>query len=286
MLAHDAARSGRLAEPLRACAGLGMVFARLSAGSVTVPPAPCPIWSPALPDVVSEPVAQTDAEPVLPAKAVVVCEVDVDPADEETRPAVPSAVVPSPLAPRPIVPRLDIFGGEAVAVVVEVADEPFLALQGADVLAAAAPIRPTVLPCATGEPGAAVEPRLSPPEFGVAVAPTVSPPPSNVGSLAVLLFRGEHGVGFAAPKLAVAFCARPAPELPACNGDVACRPGIGSDPVCATLMLMPGPASAMTRARKPLICVYAFAMRIPEHVRAAETRHSYAKSQNRQQDGF
>jgi hypothetical protein len=146
---------------------------------------------PALADIAPKLVAQTVAEPVLPANVAVVWEVDVgvdvDPV-EETRPAVPSPVVPSPPVPRPVVPRLDVFGEEAVAIPVEVvpipvevADEPFVALHGADV-AAAAPIKPTVLACATvelGLPCATVE-------LGVAVAPRLSPPPSNVGSVAVL----------------------------------------------------------------------------------------------------
>lgn len=43
MFAQDGARLGRFAEPLRVSAGLGMVLARISAGSVTVPPASWPI---------------------------------------------------------------------------------------------------------------------------------------------------------------------------------------------------------------------------------------------------
>jgi hypothetical protein len=256
---------------------------------------------PALADMVPKFVAQMVAEPVLPANVAVVCEVDVgvdaDPAGEETRPAVPSAVVPSPPVPRPVVPRLDVIGEEAVAIPVEVVaipvevvDEPFVALHGADV-PAAAPIKPTVLacatvelgapcatvevelPCATVELGVTVEPIFSPPELGVAVEPRLSPPPSNVGSVAVLGLAGGQVVEFVSPKLGLAFCAVPAAMGPACNGDVAGRLGIGGMTVCAKLVPMPGPASAMARARIPLIRVCGFAMLIPERVRTAETRH-------------
>ncbi len=202
-----------------------------------------------------------DAEPVLPGNVVAACEVEVDPVievdpgDDEAGPPAPSPTVPKPLIPSPAVPRLDVSVEEALAVPAALADEPVVALQGADVLPCV-PIRPAVLP-----PCAAVE-------LAAAVAPRLRPPPSNVGSIAVLGLADEHAVEFVGPDWPVALCDMPAPARPSCNGDVGCGLGIGGMLVCATLMPMPGPASAMTMARKRPIRVCGRA-RVPERVPAA-----------------
>lgn len=216
---------------------------------------------PGLAGIPPEAVAQKDTEPVLPGNVVAACEVEVDPvievapADDEAGPPAPSPTVPKPLVPSPAVPRPDVAVEETVAVAVVVPEEPFVALHGADVPVAAS-IKLTLLACATAElavavvtvaPGVAVEP-------GVAIAPRLRPPPSNVGSVAVPVLADEHAVEFASPDWPVALCDMPAPTRPDdCSGEVACRPGSGGMLVCATLVLMPSPASAMARARKPLI---------------------------------
>jgi hypothetical protein len=196
------------------------------------------------------------AEPVLPGNVVAACEVEVDPvievdpADDEAGPDAPSPTVPKPPVPSPAVPRLDVSAEEAVAVAAVVADEPLLALHDTEV-PAATPSELAVLVRATVG-------------LAAAVVPSLSPPPSNVGSVAVLGLAAGHAVEFAGADWPLAFCDVLAPDGSACNGDVACRLGMGGGTlVCATLTPgpTPGPASAIARARKPLIIrVCGFAM--------------------------
>lgn len=193
------------------------------------------------------------AEPVLRGNVVAACEVVADPEDEEAGPAVPRPTTPSPLVPRLAVPRLDASGAKTVAIAAVVAGEPVVVLHGAKV-PPCVPIEPAVLLWAPIE--LAVLPWASI-GLAAAMAPRLNPPPSNVGSAAVLGLAPGHAVEFTNPKTLLAFCDRPAPLSLGCNGEVACRAGIGGMLVCATLTPMPGPASAMARARKPLIRVLA-----------------------------
>ena len=230
---------------------------------------------------------QPAAEPVLRGNVVAACEVVVDPEDDEAGLAVPRPTTPSPLVPRLAVPRLDASGAKTIAVAAVVADKPVVVLHGAKVppcvpielaVLPRAPIELAIVPCVPIE--LVVLPWVNV-GLAAAIAPRLSPPPSNVGSAAVLGLAPGHAVEFASPKTLLVFCDMPAPLRLGCNGEVACKAAMGGTLVCATLLPMPGPASAMTKARKPLIRVCGFAMVSPQRIRAAETRRCWAKSRNR-----
>jgi hypothetical protein len=217
-------------------------------------------------------------------------------------PLVPSPLVPSPLVPSPVTPTAELPDADAdpvVAVLIAVAvgaladsDEDEVELDVADTDeveldvfvpgAAATPEAVTekvapaphgfaTLLCMPSElaallcaPSKLAAPVCAPGELATLIGPKFNPPPSNVGSVAVLGLAPGHAVEFASADRPLAVCDLPAPVGLACNGDVACRLGMGGGmPVCATLTPRPtqGPASAIARARKPLIIrVCGFAM--------------------------
>jgi hypothetical protein len=177
--------------------------------------------------------------------------------------------------------ELDAYVFGAAATPEAVTEEPALAPHGFAVLLCAPSVLAVLLCAPRGiaallcAPSGLAAPICAPNELAALIGPKINPPPSNDVCPGIIGLPLEHAEEFAAPAPPIAAdgFAGPAPAsagfsellavvpVPA-KGEVAGMLGIGSTAVCAAAELTPSAAGprVTTSARKPLICVCAFAM--------------------------